>query len=254
MRFGLGQSLFPVPNSVVAALQRHAAEKDYLPVQGLPRLRETVADFHARRDGVGKVWGGCDGGSGQQGTVVHFANGGGCGTLASESQLGFLCAASRSGGTDSSVAGHPIGGRVDSPARLLEHACLAGQGPRILLLNCPNPTGRSHDRQALEALATVCRAHQVLVVSDEIYGEVHHQGDHVSMAQLYPEGTIISAGLSKWCGAVDGVWVPFHSRRNWPSFAGPCAPLRVKVSPPYRPPFSTRPLPRLNPDRISKII
>ncbi|MCG7927843.1 MAG: aspartate aminotransferase, partial [Candidatus Thiodiazotropha taylori] len=34
-RLGLGQSPFPVPDSVVAALQNNAHQKDYLPVRGL---------------------------------------------------------------------------------------------------------------------------------------------------------------------------------------------------------------------------
>ena len=45
---------------------------------------------------------------------------------------------------------------------------------------------------------------KVILLSDEIYGELHHQGNHLSIAQFYPEGTIISSGLSKWCGA--GGW------------------------------------------------
>lgn len=206
VRFGLGQSPFPVPSSVVAALQRHAAEKDYLPVQGLRRLRETVADFHARRDGV----------LGRSGADVMV----GPGSkellfilqmvvdaelwLPNPSWVSYAPQAGLAGRTVRWLDTRLADGWILQPD-CLEHACLAGQGPRILLLNSPsNPTGRSHDRQALEALAAVCRAHQVLVVSDEIYGEVHHQGGHVSMAQLYPEGTIISAGLSKWCGA--GGW------------------------------------------------
>jgi aspartate aminotransferase len=43
-----------------------------------------------------------------------------------------------------------------------------------------------------------------VMLSDEIYGEIHHEGAHVSIAEFYPEGTIISTGLSKWCGA--GGW------------------------------------------------
>ena len=41
-------------------------------------------------------------------------------------------------------------------------------------------------------------------MSDEIYGRIHHQGKHTSIARYYPEGTIISSGLSKWCAA--GGW------------------------------------------------
>ncbi len=49
---GLGQSPFPVPNPVVAALKRSAHEKDYLPVKGLPALREAVAGYHRSQDQV----------------------------------------------------------------------------------------------------------------------------------------------------------------------------------------------------------
>ena len=50
----------------------------------------------------------------------------------------------------------------------------------------------------------MARRFQVVMLSDEIYGEIHHEGGHVSIAEFYPEGTIISTGLSKWCGA--GGW------------------------------------------------
>jgi aspartate aminotransferase len=56
----------------------------------------------------------------------------------------------------------------------------------------------------LEALADVASNYRVVLLSDEIYGELHHKGQHVSIAKFYPEGTIVSSGLSKWCGA--GGW------------------------------------------------
>lgn len=51
-RFGLGQSSFPVPDNVVDTLRLNAPQKDYLPVKGLSSLREAVADFHRRKDGI----------------------------------------------------------------------------------------------------------------------------------------------------------------------------------------------------------
>ena len=51
-KLGLGQSPFPVPSPVVEALRRHAAEKAYLPVQGLRELRETIAAHHCRTFGA----------------------------------------------------------------------------------------------------------------------------------------------------------------------------------------------------------
>jgi aspartate aminotransferase len=50
----------------------------------------------------------------------------------------------------------------------------------------------------------VARRYRILLLSDEIYGELEFSGEHQSIARYYPEGTIVSGGLSKWCGA--GGW------------------------------------------------
>ena len=44
-RFGFGQSPFPVPEKIVSALRENAAKKDYLPMQGLPKLRESICEY-----------------------------------------------------------------------------------------------------------------------------------------------------------------------------------------------------------------
>ena len=51
-KLGLGQSPFPIPSEVVNALRLHAHEDAYLPVTGLPALREAVAEFHRQKDRV----------------------------------------------------------------------------------------------------------------------------------------------------------------------------------------------------------
>src|SRR5438094_761804 len=51
-RLGFGQSPFPVPQSVVAALREQAAQRSYLPVKGLAELRTAVAQFHQRYYGL----------------------------------------------------------------------------------------------------------------------------------------------------------------------------------------------------------
>lgn len=42
------------------------------------------------------------------------------------------------------------------------------------------------------------------MLSDEIYSRIRYDQKHVSLAKFYPEGTIISTGLSKWASA--GGW------------------------------------------------
>lgn len=207
IKFGLGQSPFPVPEIVVQALRDHAHEKDYLPVKGLRTLRDAVADFHARRDGI----------EGRNGDDVLVGPGSkellfllqlvfyGDLVIPAPAWVSYAPQARIIGRTVRMVPTDPNDGWRLQPERLAQ-LCEEDEGrPRILVLNYPsNPTGLSFDASQLHAIATIARKHQLVVVSDEIYGEVHHKGAHVSLARFYPEGTIISAGLSKWCGA--GGW------------------------------------------------
>ena len=90
--------------------------------------------------------------------------------------------------------------------------------PRILILNYPNnPSGSTYTTEQLKTIAKIARKYRIILISDEIYGELHHKGQHVSIARFYPEGTIISSGLSKWCGA--GGWrlgtFTFPDTLNW---------------------------------------
>ncbi|MCE5230510.1 aminotransferase class I/II-fold pyridoxal phosphate-dependent enzyme [bacterium] len=71
---------------------------------------------------------------------------------------------------------------------------------RAILINYPNnPTGATLRRDELVALAKICTANGVVMISDEIYGELTHDGEHVSLAAL-PEAadwTILLSGFSK---------------------------------------------------------
>jgi aspartate aminotransferase len=85
-------------------------------------------------------------------------------------------------------------------------------------LNYPNnPTGCTYRLAELKEIARIARKYKVVLVSDEIYGLLNHSNKHVSISRFYPEGTIISSGLSKWCGA--GGWrlgtFTFPSSLRW---------------------------------------
>ena len=49
-KFGLGQSPFPVPSSLVNELKKRAHEKDYLNVSGLLELRKQIAKYHTKKN------------------------------------------------------------------------------------------------------------------------------------------------------------------------------------------------------------
>ena len=48
-KFGFGQSPFEVPENVVTELKNNAYQNKYLPLQGLPELRQVIAKFVSSR-------------------------------------------------------------------------------------------------------------------------------------------------------------------------------------------------------------
>lgn len=206
--FGLGQSPFPVPMPVVEALRLHAHEKDYLPVRGLASLREAVAAFHGRTDGVDALPESVLVGPGSKELMFLLQV-----VFYGELLLPSPCWVSY--GPQARILGKKIRilptsyeDRWHLSGEKLEkflHAEGNDNRPRVLVLNYPgNPEGLTYSPGELSDIADVARRYGMIILSDEIYGQIHHRGEHVSIARFYPEGTIISSGLSKWCGA--GGW------------------------------------------------
>ncbi|AXY24593.1 aromatic amino acid aminotransferase [Suicoccus acidiformans] len=84
-----------------------------------------------------------------------------------------------------------------TPERL-EETLKANPRAKTLILNHPsNPTGATYTREQLEALVPIIKTHQLTVISDEIYAELTYDSEHVSMAKLLPEQTILINGASK---------------------------------------------------------
>lgn len=218
-RLGFGQSPFPVPDSVVKALQENAHQKDYLAVKGLMELRDAVAAFYRHKQKIN-----CSG------EDVLIGPG--------SKELLFLLQLVYYGDlvipTPSWVSYSPqaqiVGRQVQwvktsaehewrlSPEELEAICHLDPDRPRVVVINYPaNPTGTTYNIDQLKEIARIARKYKVILLSDEIYGELHHTGQHVSVARFYPEGTIISSGLSKWCGA--GGWrlgtFTFPSNLRW---------------------------------------
>ena len=206
VKLGLGQSPFPVPRPVVEALKENAHQNDYLAVKGLAELREAVADYHARKHSIRR-------------TAADVLVGPGSKELMFLIQLvyyGDLCIPTPSWVSyepQARIIGRNVHWLQTTPEQnwglmpdVLEEVCRDDPDrPRLVIINYPNnPTGYTYSVDKLRRLAEVARRYRVVMLSDEIYGELDHAGEHTSIAEFYPEGTIISSGLSKWCGA--GGW------------------------------------------------
>lgn len=205
-KLGLGQSPFPVPKVVENELQQNAHQKDYLPVLGLRELREAVANYHSRSQGLGFSAEDVMIGPGSKELMfilqlVYYGNL----VIPTPSWVSYA--------PQAHILGRQIhwlktsaGNKWKVTPEALDELCRSDpKRPRLIILNYPsNPHGYTYSVDELQSIAEVAKKYRMVVLSDEIYSETHFEGRHVSIARYYPEGTIISSGLSKWCGA--GGW------------------------------------------------
>jgi aminotransferase len=71
---------------------------------------------------------------------------------------------------------------------------------RAVIVNTPhNPTGKVFSRAELELIAGLCREHDALAITDEIYEHLVYEGEHLSLATLpgMRERTLTISGASK---------------------------------------------------------
>ena len=214
--------------------QETAGCKDYLPVAGLPELLAGVAAFHREWDGVSLQEDGLVVGPGSK-ELIYL-------TLAVYRGTVWLCAPAwttyspqvrtnhwlatrkpKIKTVQARLAGHtplvlrqPQAQGWKLQAATLEEGLEGRAGPHLLILTNPgNPSGCAYTRAELEALVAVFRRRSVVVLSDEIYARLEYSGNHVCLAELYPEvwshsltsapqGTILTSGFSKWSSA--GGW------------------------------------------------
>ncbi|PHS20117.1 MAG: aminotransferase [Kangiella sp.] len=212
-KLGFGQSPFPVPTEITQQLKRAANRKEYTSVQGLQELRQAICDFH--RAFENKDW---------KPEQIIVAGG---------SKILLFCIMSAfkkaeillpapswvSYEPQGKLAGHEVNwiettfdDKWSLTAKQLDDYCISRNKdiPLILVFNYPsNPTGQTYNANQLSDLAYVMRKHKVIVIADEIYSLLTYKKGYPTLSDYYPEGCIVSSGLSKWCGA--GGWrLGFH--------------------------------------------
>ena len=77
-------------------------------------------------------------------------------------------------------------------------ACAAGA--KSLQINTPNnPTGTVYSRETLEGIADVCKAHDLWLISDEVYDTQVWEGEHISPRALpdMAQRTLVVGSMSK---------------------------------------------------------
>ena len=204
-QFGFGQSPFPVPEKIVESLKNHAHRKEYLPIQGLPKLREAISNYLQTKTGNNYPKENIliTPGSKEAMLLMHIAFKGeilipapGWVSYEPQAQIG----SNKVHWLETSRENNwfPTAKELEKKIKLV------GKNKNlILIINSPNnPSGAVCKN--LEELAKIAKKYKIIVLSDEIYTDLTFSNEYSSISKFYPELTFITGGLSKWCGA--GGW------------------------------------------------
>ena len=203
-KFGFGQSPFEVPDDVVDELKNNAHQNKYLSMQGLSELRTAISKYSSIKNSQNYKSENIIVGPGTKELMflLQLLFDGDI-LLPTPSWVSYAPQALLSRNkthwitTKSENNWFPTGEEI-------EKVILKDRKKNYLLfLNSPNnPSGQICNN--LKEISTIAKKYNILILSDEIYSELSFYENFQSISQFYPEKTIISTGLSKWCGA--GGW------------------------------------------------
>jgi aspartate aminotransferase len=198
-----GEAGLPAHRILRAALARAAGCNSYGPVAGHDALRQAAAGYWARRglptDAEAVI---CGPGSKALLFGLMAAIGGqGAGVAVTRpSWVSYAAQAALSGQTAHFVPGSGGVPDADQLARAVTAARAAGNPVRSVIVTLPdNPTGLLAPAAAVRDLCSVAEAHDLVIISDEIYRDLVHDPDapFTSPAVISPERTVVTSGLSK---------------------------------------------------------
>ena len=204
-RFGFGQSPFQIPSKIVDTLKKNAHRKEYLPIQGLPELRDKISKYLFKKTGVKYSRDNIliTPGSKEAMLLMHVSFNGEILTPAPswvsyepQAEIGF----NKVHWLETLKENNWFPTAKELETKLKK---IGKKKNLILILNSPNnPSGAICEN--LEDLAKIAKKYKIIILSDEIYTDLSFDNNYKSISQFYPNGTFISGGLSKWCGA--GGW------------------------------------------------
>jgi aspartate/methionine/tyrosine aminotransferase len=203
IHLGFGEASFPLHPLLATALAEAAKKTAYAPVLGIPKLRQAIAEYLARKRGLAFSSDQIIVAPGSKPLLYALLQ-------VLEGDLLLPVPSWVSYAPQARLAGRKVIGVETDPvdchhltphalSQALQQARRDGANPRILIVNTPsNPTGSMFERTDVEALAHWASEEGVTLINDEIYAELAHGWrEHVSPATFYPEGCIVTGGLSK---------------------------------------------------------
>ena len=203
-KFGFGQSPFKVPSDIVNELKNNAHQNKYLPMQGLGELRESIAKCISKKKNYEYLSNNVIVGPGSKELMFLLQ-------ILFEGEI-LLPAPSWVSYAPQAIIGRNKIKWIETKsennwfptAKEIEDVLLKNKEKKYLLfLNSPNnPSGQVCTN--LNEISKLTEKYNLYFLSDEIYSELTFENKYQSISNFCPENTIISTGLSKWCGA--GGW------------------------------------------------
>ncbi|GAA0971331.1 aminotransferase class I/II-fold pyridoxal phosphate-dependent enzyme [Acrocarpospora macrocephala] len=207
LHLAFGEAGLPVHPALRARLADASGNNGYGQVAGSPALREAAAGYWTRRDlptDPDLVVCGPGSKSLLFGLLLAIgADGPADIVLPMPSWVSYAAQAEIIGVRPIMVPAPPGEGGVPDPdlvASAVLHARAQGRTVRSLLVTLPdNPTGRLARPGTIRRLAQIARDLDLVIISDEIYRDLVHDpvAEYLSPAEVAPERTIITSGLSK---------------------------------------------------------
>ncbi|MFP4545712.1 MAG: pyridoxal phosphate-dependent aminotransferase [Methanomassiliicoccales archaeon] len=198
--FAFGQSPFHVPPPLVEALGESAEEGEYSEAEGIPEVREAIANFNRRHFSLDVEASRVFIGPGTK-DLIHliFDTVQGDVVIPSPSWIGYSPIITLLDKGFHTLHTDPENGYRIDPDDLSAFLSTLPSENRMMVLNNPhNPTGILYSERELKQIAEVCKDHDTLILADEIYGLTTYDVDRFrSMGNIYPEGTFVTSGLSK---------------------------------------------------------
>jgi len=84
-------------------------------------------------------------------------------------------------------------------AERFREALAQNPSTKVAIINHPaNPTGGAASRKALEAVADLCASRDVLLISDEVYRELHLEDRPPSLREITDRGLVLGSVSKAW--------------------------------------------------------
>ncbi len=203
LHLAFGEAGLPVHPTLRRKLGEAGGNNSYGPVAGFPHLREAAAGYWDRR-GLPTDPDLVVSGPGSKALLfgLMLAIGGDI-VLPTPSWVSYAAQADIIGVRPIMVPAPPGEGGVPDPDKVASavlHARAMGRTVRSLLVTLPdNPTGRLARPETVRRIAELARQLDLVIISDEIYRDLVHDpaAEFLSPADVAPERTIITSGLSK---------------------------------------------------------